>query len=114
MNRAAGAERLVAGAWVLLLAWQVIWHAVLPEPSGSRNAWLAILAALPLAWLARGVVQGRARSRYWSMFAVMLYLVIGIVEAWANPEQRLAAAVQVLLCSAYVGGLLWLSPRFRG
>ena len=30
------------------LAWQVIWHGMLPPPLGYRNAWLAGFACLPL------------------------------------------------------------------
>ncbi|NND45328.1 MAG: DUF2069 domain-containing protein [Xanthomonadales bacterium] len=105
--------RLVVWSWLLLAGWQVTWHLLLPEPSGNRSAWLAALAALPLVALAPGILGNRERSRYWSMFLVMLYLVIGIVEAWANPPQRVAALVQVALCLAYVAGLLRISPRFR-
>lgn len=88
-------------AWLALLAWQLAWHAGLPEPAGSRNAWLAVLAALPLLALTPGVLRGRPRSHFWAMFLVMAYLVVGIVEAWANPPQRAAAALQVLLCLGY-------------
>lgn len=113
MPAATLAERCLRIAWLALLAWQPLWHAALPEPAGSRNAWLAVLAALPLLALTPGVLRGRPRSRYWAMFLVMAYFIVGIVEAWANPPQRAAATMQILLCLGYFGGLVLISRASR-
>jgi uncharacterized membrane protein len=105
------AGRLLAASWLALLVWQITWHAVLPAPLGNRNAWLAALTALPLLLLTRGVIGNRGNARFWSMFVLMLYLVVGIVETWANPDQRYPAAVQVVLCVACFFGLVRVSRR---
>jgi uncharacterized membrane protein len=84
------------------LAWQLIWHALLPQPYGARNAWLALLACLPLLIPLAGLVRMKYRSLIWAGLLLMLYLAIGIMEAWSNPPQRLAALVQVALAVFYL------------
>jgi uncharacterized membrane protein len=49
----------------------------------------------------------------WAGYLSMLYLVIGITEAWANPAQRLPALVQVVLVAAYILAVLRFSRADR-
>jgi uncharacterized membrane protein len=84
------------------LVWQLIWHALLPQPYGSRNTWLALIACLPLLIPLAGLVRMKYRSLIWAGLLLMLYLAIGIMEAWTNPPQRLAALVQVALAVFYL------------
>ena len=42
----------------------------------------------------------------WAGYLAMLYLVIGVMEAWANPPQRAAAILQVVLVAVFVAGTL--------
>jgi len=44
---------------------------------------------------------------------VMLYLVIGVMEAWSNPPQRTAALLQTALVVIFVGSVLVFSRRQR-
>jgi uncharacterized membrane protein len=96
-------------SYLSLIALQTVWHALLPVGSGS---WLlAGIATLPLLLPALGVWRGSLRSMTWAGYLVMLYLVIGVTEAWANPAQRTPALLQVVLVAAFVGSVLAFSRR---
>ena len=84
------------------LAWQLIWHGLLPPPFGARNAWLAIIACLPLLIPLGGLIRMKYRSMIWAGLLLVLYFAIGIMEAWSNPLQRLPALVQVIFPVFYL------------
>ena len=84
------------------LAWQLIWHGLLPPPFGARNAWLVIVACIPLLIPLAGLVRMQYRSMIWGGLLLMLYLTIGIMELWSNPPQRLPALVQVTMAVFYL------------
>lgn len=104
MNRA-----LVSGSYLALLALQPLWHMVLP--TGAGRWWLALLATAPLLLPLKGVLAGSLRSMTWAGYLAMLYLVIGVMEAWANPAQRIPSLAQVLLVLVFVGAVLAFSRR---
>ena len=79
------------------LAWQVIWHGLLPPPLCTRNTWLTVLACIPLLIPIAGLVRGKYRSMIWAGLLLMLYFAIGVMEVWSNPPQRLPALLQTLL-----------------
>jgi len=88
--------------YLATLAWQVVWHGLLPPPWGARNIWLSLIACLPLLIPLVGMVRGNYRSMIWAGLLLMLYFTIGIMEAWSNPPQRLPAMVQVVLAVFYL------------
>lgn len=98
-------------AWLCLAGLQVIWLALLPPPAGPGNVLLAALAVVPLLLPLAGVWRGALRSLTWAGYLSMLYLVIGVMEAWANPPQRPPALLQVLLVAVFVGSVLRFSRR---
>lgn len=89
-------------AYFGVLAWQLIWHGLLPPPWGSRNVVLAFIACLPLLIPLPGLVRSRYQSMIWAGLFLMLYMAIGIMEIWSNPPQRVPASVQVALAVFYV------------
>lgn len=78
---------------------------------GNRSWLLAVIAATPLFLPLRGLLAGSLRSMTWAGYLVMLYLIIGIMEAWANPPQRFAALVQVVLVVVFVWSVLVFSRK---
>ena len=97
--------------WAGLLAWQLAWHALIPEPHGSANWALALLALLPLVPLSAGTWRHHQKTLAWSMFLVMLYFIVGVMEAWSNPPQRIPALIQIgLTCGFFVGLVLLNRP----
>ena len=89
-------------AYLSMLAWQVIWHGLLPSPLGTQSAWLAIIACVPLLIPLAGLFRNNYRSMIWAGLILMLYLAVGVMEAWSNPHQRIPALVQVLIPVVYL------------
>lgn len=99
----------VSASYLALLALQPIWHVLLPPPMGAGSWLLAALAAVPLLLPLKGVLAGSLRSMTWAGYLVMLYLVIGVMEAWSNPPQRIPALAQTFLVAVFVGSVLIFS-----
>jgi len=89
-------------AYLGMLAWQVIWHGLLPPPWGSQNLWLSVVACLPLLIPLAGLARKHYRSMIWAGLILMLYFTIGVMEAWSNPPQRLPALIQISLAVFYL------------
>ena len=102
---------LLKAAYVGLILLQPLWHAVLPAPHGAGNWILAAVATAPLLLPLKGLLGNSLRSMTWAGYLVMLYLVIGIMEAWSNPEQRIPALAQTALVVVFVGSVLSFSRR---
>jgi uncharacterized membrane protein len=99
----------VTASYLGLLILQPLWHALLPEPTGSGSWLLALAATAPLLLPLKGLLKGSLRSMTWAGYLVMLYLIIGVMEAWSNPAQRLPALVQILLVVIFIGNLMVFS-----
>ena len=76
---------------------------------GSGNWLLALAAVFPLLLPLKGLLQGSLRSMTWAGYLVMLYLLIGITEAWSNPAQRIPALLQTFLVVVFVASVLIFS-----
>ena len=103
----------VALAYLALLFLQPVWHALLPTPLGAESWWLALAATLPLLLPLRGVLKGNIRSMTWGGYLLVLYLVVGIMEAWSNPPQRLPALLQTVLVTFCIYSMLRFSSERR-
>jgi uncharacterized membrane protein len=104
---------LLRVAYPALAAWQLVWFLILPAPLGARIPWLAVLAVTPLLLTLRGVISLDVRRIEWASYLLLAYLVVGLVEAWSNPPQRLAAIVQVALVCSCLAAIVMLN-RQRG
>ena len=49
-------------AYLGMLAWQLIWHGVLPSPLGAGNFWLVLIAVIPLLVLLPGLARMKYRT----------------------------------------------------
>ena len=67
-------QALASGAYLALIAMQLLWHALLPPPNGTGSWALATIAVIPLLFPLRGVLAGSLRSMTWAGYLVMLYL----------------------------------------
>jgi uncharacterized membrane protein len=99
----------VRWTYAALITLQPAWHAVIPPPMGNGSWPLAALATAPLLLPLRGLWLGSLRSMTWAGYLSMLYLVIGVMEAWANPPQRVPALLQVALVAGLIAGMLRFS-----
>jgi len=103
----------VALAYLALLFLQLVWHALLPTPLGAESWWLALVATVPLLLPLGGVLKGNIRSMTWGGYLLVLYLVVGIMEAWSNPPQRLPALLQTVLVTFCIYSMLRFSSERR-
>jgi uncharacterized membrane protein len=104
---------LAAYCYVAVLLLQPLWLGLLPAPLGRQNWGLALLAVLPLLLPLRGILAGQPRSMTWGGYLLVLYFVIGVMEAWSSPAQRAPALAQAVLAVVYVIGLMASSRRPR-
>lgn len=105
--------RYAAACYVALLVLQPVWLGLLPAPLGKQSWGLALLATLPLLLPLRGILAGTVRSMTWGGYLLVFYFVIGVMEAWSNPAQRMPALLQTALAVLYVTGLVLLTRRSR-
>ena len=105
--------RILQAAFLLLLLLQVTWHALLPSPHGNGSWILAVVATVPLLFPIPGILEGRVRSMTWGAYVLVLYFVLGIMESWSNPAQRIMALSQVSLTLLYFAALLLLVRRLK-
>ncbi len=103
----------VALAYLALLFLQPVWHALLPTPLGAESWWLALVATVPLLLPLKGILKGSIRSMTWGGYLLVLYLVVGIMEAWSNPPQRLPALLQTALVTFCIYSMLRFSSERR-
>ncbi len=96
MKRQAAYMVAVAG-YLALLALVVSWHAWLYPSRYFPTALVLLVTAVPMLPLLRGLLHGRPRSHLWASFLMLLYFLHGVVEAYANPLQRLPALAEVAL-----------------
>ena len=101
---------LVVCAYIALLILQPIWHFLLPEPRGAGLWWLGLLAVIPLSLPLKGILRGSIRSMTWGGYLLILYGVVGIMEAWSNPPQRIPAMIQIALVVLCLLGMLRFNP----
>ena len=104
-------RQLLTGSYLALLGLQVVWHALLPRPMGAGSWLLAALASIPLMLPLRGLLAGSLRSMTWAGYLVMLYLIIGVMEAWSNPPQRIPALLQTLFVVIFIASVLVFSRK---
>ena len=104
---------IVTWSYIALLILQPVWHTLLPQPFGAVSWWLGLLAAIPLIFPLKGIVCGSMRSMTWGGYLLLLYLVVGIMEAWSNPPQRVPALIQTALVVICIWGILAFSRENR-
>jgi uncharacterized membrane protein len=83
---------------IVLIALVVGWQ--LMSGLTPTRLMLAVVFALPLLAPLRGLQQGNRRTFAWTTLCVILYFVIGITEAVAQPSSRIWSAPCLLLALA--------------
>ncbi|MDH3947872.1 MAG: DUF2069 domain-containing protein [Gammaproteobacteria bacterium] len=108
MNPTRFSRHLTLLSYIALVGLILIWHGwIVPSPEAL------ILLLLPLLFPLRGILKGNPYTHAWSSFLILLYFIHGIVEAYANPQVRMWALIEVLFSvTFYTGAVLY--ARLRG
>lgn len=86
-------------AYLALIAWVIIWHALLSphphiNPYGLTVAWL-----IPLLFPLKGILQGKPYTHAWANFVLMFYFINALTLLWVNEGERWLALVELALTS---------------
>jgi len=101
----------LSGYFALLLL-LVVWHGfVFPA---DKQPWLILaLIVAPLLFPLRGLLKETPYTYAWTSFVILLYFMHGVVEAWANDNQRVYASIEIFLSvQVYIGAIYY--ARLQG
>jgi uncharacterized membrane protein len=84
-------RRLVLGLDIALILIVVLWQ--LGTGAGSARFLMAAISAIPALLPLPGLIARTRRTYAWATLCVIPYLMLGTVEAIANPAARAWAAV---------------------
>ena len=112
MKRSQFYRRLALFSYFALLILLMLWFTWL-APSKTIPTSLVILFGIgPLMFPLRGLLHGKTYTYAWSSFLILGYFIHGVVEAYADPQVRLLAMIEIILsCLFYVGAILY--PKYH-
>ena len=103
---------LTLSGYFLLIVLLVIWHGFIYPASNQPWLVLAFIIA-PLLFPMKGLLKEKPYTYAWTSFLIMLYFMHGVVEVWANEEQRIFAVLEVILSTqVYIGAIYF--ARLQG
>lgn len=101
----------LSGYFALLLL-LIVWHGfVYPA---TNNPWVLVgFIIAPLLLPLRGLLKETPYTYAWTSFVILIYFMHGTVEVWANAEQRVYAAIEIILSvQVYIGAIYY--ARLQG
>ena len=95
-------------SWFALFFLMLSWNTFLAPSQHFPISLVLIFMVGPLLFPLRGLLQGKAYTHAWASFLIMLYFIHGIQEAWANPDERILAILEILFSTAfYISAILY-------
>lgn len=103
---------ITLSAYFALLLLLVVWHGF--AFPANNNPWVILgFIIAPLLFPLRGLLKENPYTYAWTSFVILLYFMHGIVEAWANAEQRIYAIIEIYLSvQVYIGAIYY--ARLQG
>ena len=99
---------LSLASWFSLFALLLSWNTLLAPSTRFPISLVLIVMIGPLLFPLRGLLYGKAYTHAWASFLIMLYFIHGVQEAWAGPEERLYALLEILFSVIfYVSALMY-------
>jgi len=87
-----------------LLLLLLLWNTWLSPPAKAPIAVMLIVLVVPLLLPLRGLLHGRLYTYRWVPFLALIYLALGIVTAYAQPEERLLGLLETAFSLLLYGG----------
>lgn len=107
MNLRRMARTLTLTGYFGLLGLLLIWNVWLAPSSYFPRSLVLIVLVVPLLLPLRGLLHGRVYTHMWTPFLALVYFILGMTEAVANPAERhLAAAETILSLMLFFGAVL--------
>jgi len=95
-----------------LLLFMPLWLIIL-SPSAMPYWFSLLVFTLPLLFPFKGLVMGNPYTYAWSNFVVIIYFLHSITTLWVMPEDRMWAAIELVLASImFLGGTYY--AKYRG
>lgn len=108
MKKSLFFRRLALTSYFALLILLMLWFSWLAPSKTLPTSMVILLGVGPLLFPLRGLLYGKPYTYAWSSLLIMMYFIHGVVEAYANPEARLLALIEVVLsCLFFIGAILY-------
>ena len=82
-----------------LLIYMPLWLIVISPSSGLSPLLTIIMFVVPLLFPIRGLLKGNPYTYAWTNFIVMIYFLHSLTTLWVSPEDRLWAAIELMLAT---------------
>lgn len=103
---------LTLSGYFSLLLLLIIWHGFISP--AEKQPWLLVAFIIaPLLLPLPGLLKEKPYTYAWTSFVVLLYFMHGIVESWANDNDRLYAIIEVFLSVQVYTGAIYFA-RLQG
>lgn len=103
---------LTLSGYFALLLLLLIWHGfVFPA---EKQPWLLVMFIItPLLFPLKGLLNEKPYTYAWTSFVILLYFIHGVVEVWANQNERIFALIEIYLSvQVYIGAIYY--ARLQG
>lgn len=107
------AKQLTAVGILGLFVLQLAWHGWLAPPVHSPPWAMALFFAAPILPALVLLALRHRRAGFWGALAALLYFSHGVMAAWASPDVRGLALLQVALSALLVVAASWDGMRGR-
>ena len=99
-------------SYFALLILLMLWFTVIAPSSQVPTSIVLVILVGPLLFPLRGLLHAKPYTHAWTSFLALLYLTHGIVEAYANQDERIYALLEVVFSSLlFTSSMLY--ARFR-
>ena len=101
----------LSGYFALLIL-LVLWHGFI-FPAENRPWVILIFIITPLLFPLRGLLKEKPYTFAWTSFIILIYFIHGVVEAWANANERVFAFIEIFFSvQVYIGAIYY--ARLQG
>lgn len=103
---------LTLSGYFALIILLVVWHGfIFPA---AKQPWLILgFIITPLLFPLRGLLKEKPYTYAWTSFVILIYFIHGVVEAWANDNERIYALIEIYLSvQVYIGAIYY--ARLQG
>lgn len=103
---------LTLSGYFALLLLLLIWHGF--AFPAEKQPWLLFAFIIaPLMFPLKGLLNEKPYTYAWTSFVILIYFIHGVVEAWANDNERVYAVIEIYLSvQVYIGAIYY--ARLQG